>query len=79
MAARNQRHLRGGQQHDHLTGDVVPRQDQNVATGDRLTVNTVTNDSKLEANAPGAGPNRVRSVLYPDSAPGKPPEPQAGR
>ena len=61
-----------------MTGDVVLRQDQNVATGDRLTVNTVTNDSKLEANAPGAGPNRVRSVLYPDST-SAPQGPQAGR
>ena len=61
-----------------MTGDVVLRQDQNVATGDRLTVNTRTNDSKLEANQPGAGPNRVRSVLYPDSPPpGQ--QPPAGR
>ena len=62
-----------------LTGDVVLRQDQNVATGDRLTVNTKTNDSRLEANQPGTGPNRVRSVLYPDSPPGPPQGPQAGR
>jgi lipopolysaccharide export system protein LptA len=61
-----------------LTGDVVLRQDQNVATGDKLTVNTKTNDSKLEANAPGAGPNRVRSVLYPDSPP-TPVQAPAGR
>jgi len=61
-----------------LTGDVVLRQDQNVATGDRLTVNTRTNDSRLEANRPGSGPNRVRSVLYPDSPPGQTQAP-AGR
>ena len=52
-----------------LTGDVVLRQGQNVATGDKLTVNTRTNDSRLDAATPGTGPNRVRSVLYPDSAP----------
>lgn len=52
-----------------MTGDVVLRQGQNVATGDQLTVNTRTNDSRLVANNPGSGPNRVRSVLYPDSAP----------
>jgi lipopolysaccharide export system protein LptA len=63
-----------------MTGDVVLRQDQNVATGDKLTVNTVTNDSRLEANRPGSGPNRVRSVLYPDSAPGQQQgQPAAGR
>ena len=63
-----------------LTGDVVLRQDQNVATGDRLIVNTRTNDSRLEANQPGSGPNRVRSVLYPDNPPGQSPQaPQAGR
>lgn len=61
-----------------LTGDVVLRQDQNVATGDRLTVNTQTNDSKLESNQPGSGPNRVRSVLYPDSPPAQA-QPPAGR
>ena len=51
-----------------LTGDVVLRQGQNVATGDKLTVNTRTNDSKLD----GTGPDRVRSVLYPDSTPDGP-------
>ena len=54
-----------------MTGDVVLRQGQNVATGDRLTVNTRTNDSRLEANNPGTGPNRVRSVLYPESTPAR--------
>jgi lipopolysaccharide export system protein LptA len=55
-----------------MTGDVVLRQGQNVATGDRLTVNTRTNDSRLEAASPGTGPNRVRSVLYPESTPARP-------
>jgi lipopolysaccharide export system protein LptA len=55
-----------------MTGDVVLRQGQNVATGDRLTVNTRTNDSRLEAANPGTGPNRVRSVLYPESTPARP-------
>jgi lipopolysaccharide export system protein LptA len=50
----------------------VLRQGQNVATGDRLTVNTRTNDSRLEAANPGTGPNRVRSVLYPESTPARP-------
>ena len=50
-----------------MTGDVVLRQGQNVAQGDRLTVNTRTNDSRLTTNSPGTGSGRVRSVLYPDS------------
>ena len=63
-----------------MTGDVVLCQGQNVATGDKLTVNTRTNDSRLDANNPGSGPNRVRSVLYPDSAPaGGAPRAQSNR
>jgi lipopolysaccharide export system protein LptA len=54
-----------------LTGDVVLRQGPNVAQGDTLTINTRTNDSRLSSNTPGSGPNRVRSVLYPDSAPAR--------
>lgn len=46
-----------------LTGDVTIRQGLNVAQGHRLTINTRTRDSRLEAA--GQAP-RVRTVIYPD-------------
>ena len=46
-----------------LTGDVTVREGLNVAQGHRLTINTRTRNSKLEAT--GAAP-RVRTVIYPD-------------
>jgi lipopolysaccharide export system protein LptA len=48
-----------------LTGDVVVVKGKDVARGDKLTVNTKTNDAKLESNTPGkASPRRVRAVFY---------------
>jgi lipopolysaccharide export system protein LptA len=47
-----------------LTGDVTIRQGLNVAQGHRLTINTRTRDSRLEAA--GQAP-RVRTVIYPES------------
>lgn len=48
-----------------LTGNVVVTKGKDVATGDKLTVNTKTNDSQLESNAPGrAAQRRVRAVFY---------------
>ncbi|CAN5391927.1 LptA/OstA family protein [soil metagenome] len=49
-----------------VTGDVVAVQGQDVARGDRMTINTKTNDVKMESNATGRGKTRVRAVLYPD-------------
>jgi lipopolysaccharide export system protein LptA len=49
-----------------VTGDVVALQGQDVARGDRMTINTKTNDVKMESNATGRGKPRVRAVLYPD-------------
>jgi lipopolysaccharide export system protein LptA len=46
-----------------LTGDVTVRQGQNVAQGQRLTINTRTRNSRLESA--GSSP-RVRTVIYPD-------------
>ncbi len=46
-----------------LTGDVTVRQGLNVAQGHRLTINTRTRNTRLEAV--GAAP-RVRTVIYPD-------------
>jgi|UPI0003A1566E lipopolysaccharide export system protein LptA len=50
-----------------LTGDVVVVKGKDVARGDKLTVNTKTNDARLESNTPGrAAPRRVRAVFYQD-------------
>lgn len=50
-----------------VTGDVVLVKGKDVARGDRLTVNTKTNDAKLESTAKGRGtPRRVRAVFYQD-------------
>ena len=51
-----------------LTGDVVVSQGKNVVVGNRLVINTDTQQATMESNAKGAGvANRVRSVLYPGS------------
>jgi lipopolysaccharide export system protein LptA len=48
-----------------ITGNVVLVKGKDVATGDKLTVNTKTNDAKLESNSPGrASQRRVRAVFY---------------
>jgi lipopolysaccharide export system protein LptA len=48
-----------------LTGDVVVVKGKDVARGDKLTVNTKTNDAKLESNTPGkSSQRRVRAVFY---------------
>lgn len=59
-----------------VTGDVVLVKGKDVARGDRLTVNTKTNDAKLESTAKGRGtPRRVRAVFYQneDKTTGAPP------
>lgn len=50
-----------------VTGDVVLVKGKDVARGDKLTVNTKTNDAKLESNSTGrSSPKRVRAVFYQD-------------
>lgn len=50
-----------------VTGNVIVTKGKDVATGDKLTVNTKTNDAKLESNAPGRkSQRRVRAVFYQD-------------
>jgi len=50
-----------------MTGDVVVVQGQNVARGDRLTINVSTHEATMQSNATGPGkPGRVRAVFYPD-------------
>ena len=52
-----------------ITGNVIVVRGQDVARGDRMTVNTKTNDVKLESNAKGRGKaGRVRSVIYPEKS-----------
>ena len=52
-----------------ITGDVVLVKGKDVARGDRLTVNTKTNDAKLESGTAGrSAPRRVRAVFYQDDA-----------
>lgn len=52
-----------------LTGDVILTRGKDVARGDRLTVNTKTNDAKLESSAKGrSAPRRVRAVFYQDDS-----------
>lgn len=52
-----------------MTGNVVLRQGQNVAQGERLTINTRTRNTKLESA--GRSP-RVRTVIYPEDGGGSP-------
>jgi lipopolysaccharide export system protein LptA len=49
-----------------VTGDVVLVKGKDVARGDKLTVNTKTNDAKLESNSAGKSARRVRAVFYQD-------------
>lgn len=52
-----------------LTGDVILTRGKDVARGDRLTVNTKTNDAKLESSAKGrSASRRVRAVFYQDDS-----------
>ncbi|WP_354068367.1 LptA/OstA family protein [Caulobacter sp. 1776] len=52
-----------------VTGDVVLVKGKDVARGDKLTVNTKTNDAKLESSTPGrASKRRVRAVFYQDDS-----------
>jgi lipopolysaccharide export system protein LptA len=55
-----------------VTGDVVAVQGQDVARGDRMTINTKTNDVKMESSATGRGKTRVRAVVYPSQNKDKP-------
>lgn len=69
-----------------MTGNVVLVQDRNVVQGDRLVVNTKTNQATMVSEAKGRGaPKRVRGVFYPSQAqaaqagPGAGPAPSTAR
>ena len=50
-----------------ITGNVIVVQGNNVARGDRLTIQVSTKAAKMESNVKGAGrPHRVRGVFYPE-------------
>jgi lipopolysaccharide export system protein LptA len=49
-----------------LTGNVVVSQGQNVIHGERVIVDTVTGNARVEA-APGASQGRVRALIIPNS------------
>lgn len=49
-----------------LTGNVVVSQGKNVIHGERVIVDTVTGNAKVEA-APGASQGRVRALIIPNS------------
>jgi lipopolysaccharide export system protein LptA len=49
-----------------MTGGVIVVQGNDVARGQRLTLNTVTHQAKMEAGDGAGGSGRVRAVIYPD-------------
>jgi lipopolysaccharide export system protein LptA len=50
-----------------VTGDVIVVQGDDVARGEKLTIDTNTHIARMEGQATGAGqPGRVRGVFYPD-------------
>ncbi len=49
-----------------LTGNVIVVQGNDVARGQRLTINVTTHQARMEAGAGSGG--RVRAVIYPDKA-----------
>lgn len=51
-----------------LTGSVVLTQGQNVMTGARATINTRTNDARVESGPSAQSPGRVRAVLFPNQS-----------
>jgi lipopolysaccharide export system protein LptA len=55
-----------------LTGHVIVSQGQNVIHGERVVVDTVTGNARVEANNQGGGttPSRVRALIQPNGANG---------
>jgi len=54
-----------------ITGDVIVVRGEDVARGDKLTINVSTREAQMESNVTGAGrPGRVRAVVYPDKTSG---------
>ena len=54
-----------------ITGDVIVVRGDDVARGDKLTINVSTHEAQMQSNVTGAGkPGRVRAVVYPDRTSG---------
>jgi lipopolysaccharide export system protein LptA len=54
-----------------LTGNVVVSQGQDVIHGERVVVDTITGDARVEStNAGGAAPSRVRALIQPNKGGG---------
>jgi lipopolysaccharide export system protein LptA len=52
-----------------LTGNVIVVQGNNVARGDKLTIQVSTKEARMESKVTGLGkPGRVRAVVYPDKS-----------
>jgi lipopolysaccharide export system protein LptA len=50
-----------------LTGNVIIVQGNDVARGDKLTIQVTTKEARMESKVTGLGkPGRVRAVVYPD-------------
>jgi lipopolysaccharide export system protein LptA len=51
-----------------LTGNVVVSQGQNVIHGERVVVDTVTGNARVESSNQGGGttPSRVRALIQPN-------------
>jgi lipopolysaccharide export system protein LptA len=60
-----------------ITGNVIVVQGNDVARGDKLTLNVSTRDAKMESGVAGPGkPGRVRGVFYPKQDDSKSPAKQ---
>jgi len=54
-----------------ITGDVIVVRGDDVARGDKLTINVSTHEAQMQSSVTGAGkPGRVRAVVYPDKTSG---------
>lgn len=54
-----------------VTGSVAASRGQDVMRGERLVVNTVSGDARMEGGSQRSG-QRVRTVIYPGAKPGAP-------
>jgi len=54
-----------------MTGSVAASRGQDVMRGERLVVNTVSGDARMEGGGQRSG-QRVRTVIYPGAKPGAP-------
>ena len=58
-----------------ITGDVILRQGDNVSTGNRLTFNQTTGESRFDNAGSAANKGRIVGVFFPDNKPASKPKP----